>query len=56
MNVLFDLGVSARTLVDKWFGGSSSIRKRRSVKGALHEGVQDIGVGENAINLLCVCL
>ena len=42
MDVLFGLRVSTQTLLDKWFVGSSSFIRLRSMKGALHEGVQDI--------------
>ena len=46
LDVLFRPGVSTQTLVD---GGSSeaamSEGRQKLVKGALHEGVQDIGWG-----------
>ena len=46
MDVLFGPGVSARTLVDDGSRGAAVFEGRqRSVKGALHEGVQDIGWG-----------
>ena len=46
MDVLFGPGVSARTLVDDGSRGAIVFeRRQRSVKGALHEGVQDIGWG-----------
>ena len=44
MDVLFGLGVSAWTLVDDGSRGAPVFEGRqKSVKGALHEGVQDIG-------------
>ena len=46
MDVLFGLGVSTRTLVDDGSRGATVFEGRqRSVKGALHEGMQDIGWG-----------
>ena len=46
MDVLFGLGVSVRTLVDDGSRGATVFEGRpSSVKGALHEGVQDIGWG-----------
>ena len=44
MDVLFGPGVLARTLVDDGSRGAAVFEgMQRSVKGALHEGVQDIG-------------
>ena len=37
MDIFFGPRVSIRTLVDKWLMGSNSLRRRRSVKGALHK-------------------
>ena len=46
MDILFGPGVSAQTLVDDGSRGATVFEGRqRSVKGALHEGVQDIGWG-----------
>ena len=46
MDVLFGPGVSERTLVDDGSRGAIVFKGRqRSVKGALHESVQDIGWG-----------
>ena len=46
MNVLFGLGVSTQNLVNDGSRGAAIFEGRqRSVKGALHEGVQDIGWG-----------
>ena len=46
MDVLFGSGVSAPTLVDDGSRGAVVFEGRhRSVIGALHEGVQDIGCG-----------
>ena len=46
MDVLFGPGVSARTLVDDCSRGAAVLEGRqRSVKGALHEDVQDLRWG-----------
>ena len=46
MDVLFGPGVSARTIVDVGSRGAGVFEGiQRSVKGALYEGVQDIGWG-----------
>ena len=45
MDVLFGLGVSTQTLIDNGLWGAS-LRRLKLVKGALHEGMQDIGWGE----------
>ena len=46
MDDLFGPGVSTRTFVDDGSRGAAVFEGRsRSVKGALHEGVQDIGWG-----------
>ena len=45
IDVLFGPGVSARTLVDDGSGTAVFKGRQKSVKGALHEGEQDIGWG-----------
>ena len=45
MDVLFGSGVSTWTLVDDGLGAAVFEGRQRSVKGDLHEGVQDIGWG-----------
>ena len=56
MDVLFGPGVSAQTLVDDGSRGAVVFEgRRRSVKGSLHEGVQDIGWGRMSWTY-CVCV
>ena len=56
MDVLFGPGVSARALVDDGSWGAAVFEgRRRSVKSALHEGVQDIGWGRLS-RTYCVCI
>ena len=45
MEILFGPGVSAWTLVDDGSGEAVFEGRQESVKGALHEGVQDIEWG-----------